>query len=230
MTYEATVRRRRCPSRRAAVTIEGSIDRVLDVNGGPDLLPANVARLARLVPKLRIVINHAANPRIDRKANLERWQTGMRAAAAETNVYCKVSALVEGTRRTKGDAPTELAYYRPMLDTLWAAFGKNRLIYGSNWPVCENAASYATVHGIAEAYFREPGKAAAEKFFRKNAVAVYKLVDADNAGGSASMLGFGHFGVFCVANSFTRAIGLQWTFRRRKSHGGGATGLFVAIH
>lgn len=157
-------------------------DRVLDVNGGPDL-PADVARLVRLVPELRIVINHAANLPIDGKAVPKNWLTGMRAAAAEKNVYCKVSALVEGTRRARGDVPADVAYYRPVLDALWASFGADRLVYGSNWPVCENAASYATVHGIVDAYFRQHGKAATDKFFRRNAVAAYKLSQEQPADG-----------------------------------------------
>jgi predicted TIM-barrel fold metal-dependent hydrolase len=151
-------------------------DLVLDVNGGPDM-PADAARLARRVPELRIVINHAANLPIDGKAVPAEWLKGMRAAAAEKNVFCKVSALVEATRRTNRDAPTEVAFYRPVLNALWNSFGEDRLMYGSNWPVSENAASYATVVGIVQAYFQEHGKEAAEKFFRANAVAAYKLAE-----------------------------------------------------
>ncbi len=162
------------PRLQAHLRLLAKHDRVLDVNGGPDL-PADAARLARLLPELRIVINHAANLPIDGKAVPKQWLAGMCVAAAEKNVYCKVSALAEATRRTKRDAPTDVAYYRPVLDALWATFGEDRLIYGSNWPVSENAASYATVHGIVDAYFRQRGRAAAEKFFHKNAVAAYKL-------------------------------------------------------
>src|SRR5262249_6351278 len=151
-------------------------DRVLDVNGGPDM-PADVARLAQRLPELRIVINHAANVTIDGKAVPAEWLKGMRAAAAGKNVFCKVSALVEGTRRDRDDVPTDVAHYRPLLDALWAACGADRLTSGSNWPVCENAAAYATVHGIVRAYFAPRGKAAMEKFFMGNAVKAYKPVD-----------------------------------------------------
>jgi L-fuconolactonase len=151
-------------------------DRVLDVNGGPDL-PTDVARLAQRLPDLRIVINHAANMRIDGKAPPADWLKGMRAAAAAKRVYCKVSALVEATGRNQGDASTDVAYYRPILDALWDTFGEDRLIYGSNWPVSDQAATYATVHAIVRTYFQERGRAAAEKFFMGNAVAAYKPVD-----------------------------------------------------
>ncbi|MGH7134698.1 MAG: amidohydrolase family protein, partial [Pirellulales bacterium] len=104
-------------------------DRELDVNGGPEM-PADVARLTRAVPELRIVINHAANLKIDGKGVPESWRSGMRAAAAGARVYCKVSALAEGTGKKHGDAPADVDFYRPVLDALWEIFGVDRLIYG----------------------------------------------------------------------------------------------------
>jgi len=70
---------------------------VLDVNGGPDM-PADVARLAERLPKLRIVINHCANLRIDGNEPPAKWREGMKAAAKHQNVFCKVSALVESAK------------------------------------------------------------------------------------------------------------------------------------
>jgi L-fuconolactonase len=151
-------------------------DRELDVNGGPDM-PADVARLAQALPELRVVINHAANLKIDGEAVPADWLKGMRAAGGGKQVFCKVSALVEGTRRTKGDAPADVAFYRPVLDALWDVFGEERLIYGSNWPVSDQAAPYATVHEIVRSYFQKKGNVASEKFFLRNAVAAYKPVD-----------------------------------------------------
>jgi L-fuconolactonase len=148
-------------------------DRELDVNGGPDM-PADVAALADALPDLRIVINHAANLRIDGRTVPAAWLAGMKAAAAGRNVICKVSALVEGTGRKDGDAPADVGHYRPVLDALWELFGEDRLIYGSNWPVSERFAKYATVHGIVQTYFAERGRRAEEKFFLGNALAAYK--------------------------------------------------------
>jgi predicted TIM-barrel fold metal-dependent hydrolase len=149
-------------------------DLTLDVNGGPDM-PPGVAKLAERLPKLRIVINHAANSVIDGKPVKQDWLAGMRTAAKHANVFCKVSALVDGTRKSDGTAPAQLDFYRPVLDAVWDTFGVDRLIYGSNWPVSERYATYATLHGVVSAYCREKGKAAGEKFFRRNAVAAYKL-------------------------------------------------------
>jgi predicted TIM-barrel fold metal-dependent hydrolase len=150
-------------------------DLELDVNGGPRLLPV-AARLAQRIPELRIVIDHAANVPVDGKAPSPDWLAGIRLAAKQPNVFCKVSALVEGTRRRNGDAPTETAFYKPVLDALWAAFGEDRLIYGSNWPVSQYCASYATVLQIVREYFQAKGQSAAEQFFWRNALAAYKWV------------------------------------------------------
>lgn len=152
-------------------------DLELDVNGGPDM-PADVAKLAKEIPALRVVINHVANVKIDGKAPPENWQTGMQAAAAHKNVFCKVSALVEGaTRRDEEmNVPDDVEFYQPVLDTVWKLFGEDRLIYGSNWPVCERAAPYATVFKIVSEYFRGKGSEAADKYFRRNAQAAYKWV------------------------------------------------------
>lgn len=148
-------------------------DRELDVNGGPET-PAVVARLAGAVRGLRIVINHAANVRIDGKAPPDDWLKGMRRAAAAKGVWCKVSALVEGTGKSDGSAPKKVDHYRPVLDALWELWGEDRLIYGSNWPVSARFADYATVLGIVRTYFEAKGKAAAAKFFAANAKAAYR--------------------------------------------------------
>lgn len=142
----------------------------LDVNGGPDM-PADVAILAAKLPKLRIVINHAANLRIDGMEPPAKWREGMAAAAKCPKVYCKVSALVEQTGQKA--APRELAYYRPVLEALWELFGEDRLVYGSNWPVSSRAAPYEDVVGIVREYFTGKGERAAAKFFQRNSQAAY---------------------------------------------------------
>lgn len=143
---------------------------VLDVNGGPDM-PADVALLAAKLPKLRIVINHAANLRIDGKEPPKAWRDGMAAAAKHPNVYCKVSALVEqaGSR----PAPRDPKHYRPVLDALWNIFGEDRLVFASNWPVSVGGAPYEHLLGIVQEYLAAKGEKASAKFFHGNSRAVY---------------------------------------------------------
>lgn len=150
-------------------------DLQLDLNGDPSMLP-DVGRLGKAFPRLRIVVNHVANVRVDGKKPPQEWLDGIRAAAEPQNVYCKVSALVEGTGMREANAPADPEFYRPVLDAVWDAFGEDRVIYGSNWPVSARFAPYTTVQRIVESYFTAKGKTAAEKYFRKNAQTAYKWV------------------------------------------------------
>ena len=148
-------------------------DLELDINGGPDMLSA-VAQVAKLFPELRIVINHVANVRIDGQAPPAAWVAGMRACATFKNVFCKVSALVEGARRDGQESTADVQFYVPVLDVVWTAFGEDRLVYGSNWPVSVRYAPYAQVQKIASDYFHSKGRPAYEKFFWKNSMAAYQ--------------------------------------------------------
>lgn len=145
-------------------------DLALDINGGPELL-ADVAKLAGKLPKLRIVVNHMANPQIDGKKPADDYDKNLKSAAMP-NVWCKLSALVEGSRK-RDAAPKELDIYRPTVDAVWNAFGPDRLVFGSNWPVSDLYAKFETVHSLAMQYLTEKG--AAEKVYGANAIAAYKL-------------------------------------------------------
>lgn len=150
-------------------------DLSLDVNGGPDT-PGIVATLAEKLPTLRIVQNHIGNVRITADPPPADWKAGIEAAAKHANVFCKISALVEGASRDGRKAPAEMSFYKPYIDVVWNAFGDDRVIYGSNWPVCENSADYETLQTIVMEYAAERGKDATAKFCSKNAVLAYKWV------------------------------------------------------
>jgi L-fuconolactonase len=129
--------------------------------------------LAQRLPALRIVIDHIGHMPIDGQAITAEWVDHYQRLAAQPNIYMKVSALME--QSVIQPAPADLAYYRPTLDVLWQAFGEDRLIYGSNWPVCERAGDfYAEGINIVKTYFQEKGDAAYQKYFWQNAHAVYK--------------------------------------------------------
>ena len=87
------------------------------------------------------------------------------------NVYCKVSGMV-----TEADykmwQPTDFA---PYLDVVVEAFGMNRLMFGSDWPVCEVAASYSQMIGIVEDYFASYSIDEKNQFFNQNASKFYNL-------------------------------------------------------
>jgi len=105
----------------------------------PEHLP-HIPRLVEAVPTLRIVIDHLANPPIASGATAG-WIEGMRAAAACPNVFCKLSGLV-----TRADPqrwrPKDL---RPYVAEAVEAFGIERVMFGSDWPVCRKAGEYGQV-------------------------------------------------------------------------------------
>lgn len=144
----------------------------LDLLINPDAL-RNVPTLVEHTPKMRVVINHIAGVRVDGNPPDAAWVSAIQEAARYPNVYCKVSGLAEHTGQTP--APEDVAYYTPTIDVLWKAFGEDRLIYGSNWPVSERFAQYKVVQKIVNDYFSPKGEEVTEKFFWKNAKAAYQL-------------------------------------------------------
>ena len=149
-------------------------DLQLDLMTNGKQLPIN-AVIAEQIPNLRIVIDHVAHVEVTGEAPDPEWVHGIQAIAKHPNVYCKVSGMVE--RAAQQPAPDDPAYYVPTLDTLWNAFGEDRLVYGSNWLVCERAAPYETVLSIVTHYIETKGPEAMEKFFLKNAKAAYKWIE-----------------------------------------------------
>lgn len=89
-------------------------------------------------PTKKFVLDHLGKPRI-RSGQLDPWRTHLRELARRPNVFCKVSGMV-----TEADyrAWTE-AQLRPFFEVALEAFGPGRLMFGSDWPVCRVACSYA---------------------------------------------------------------------------------------
>jgi len=145
----------------------------LDVNVGVESLP-EVARLARELPALLIVVDHLANTPIDGRLPKPEWRQAMGAVARHANVFAKVSGLVEGAAQLKKPSPTDPAYYAPWLDAIWNDFGEDRLIYGSNWPVSALFAPLYDVQRIVLESFQSRGGTPLEKVFATNAGAVYQ--------------------------------------------------------
>lgn len=156
----------------AGARLLAELDLELDLNGPPATL-AHAAQLASDVPDLRIMINHLGAPG-DPRALKPEWKDAIRSVAAKPNVFMKVSALVEQVKDAAGMAPDDAEFYRPILDHLWECFGEDRLVYGSNWPVSDRGAPYGVVIKIVRDYFQTKGRAAEEKYFRKNSQRIYR--------------------------------------------------------
>jgi L-fuconolactonase len=110
----------------------------------PQLAAARAA--VRDLPAARFVLDHAAKPAIA-GGSVEPWATELAALARLPNVTCKLSGLVTEARWEAWDA----AAIRPYAEHVLGAFGPERVMFGSDWPVCELAATYAQVRELADA-------------------------------------------------------------------------------
>ncbi len=121
-------------------------------------------------PDQPFVIDHLAKPDI-RNRNFDDWEKSIREIAAFENVYCKVSGMV-----TEADWKNwEEEDFEYCLDLITDEFGMNRLMFGSDWPVCLLAATYQETANIAHRYFMKFTVDEQEKFWSRNAIDFYHL-------------------------------------------------------
>ena len=118
----------------------------------------------------RFVIDHLAKPRI-KEREISEWKKEIQKIARFENVCCKISGMVTEAdwKNWKQDD------FTPYIDVVIEAFGPNRIMYGSDWPVCLVAASYEQMLGIVEEYFSSFSETEQELFFGKNAIQFYNL-------------------------------------------------------
>lgn len=126
--------------------------------------------LVQKFPKRRFVIDHLAKP--DIKAGVgSPWKETMEAIAAYPNVYCKLSGMV-----TEADwnhwKQEDFTFY---LDTVLQAFGSERVMYGSDWPVCTVAGTYAEVINLSQTHVKRLPEAEQRLIFGDNCAAFYNL-------------------------------------------------------
>jgi L-fuconolactonase len=135
----------------------------------PKQLPA-ATELAAAHPHQPFVLDHIAKPPIATGA-LDPWRSEISKLAALPNVWCKVSGLV-----TEADWPAwQPADFRPYLDVVFEAFGADRVMFGSDWPVALLAGTYQRVVELARGYVRPLGAELEAKFFGGNAASFYNL-------------------------------------------------------
>jgi L-fuconolactonase len=126
------------------------------------------------LPRQQFVLDHIAKPPIT-SGELEPWATQIRQLAEAPNVYCKVSGLIAEADPEEW-APED---FRPYLDVVFGAFGTERLMFGSNWPVCTVAATYEQVVSIVSEYMADYAEDEVEAVFGGNAARFYKLPDVE---------------------------------------------------
>lgn len=123
------------------------------------------------VPNVRGVIDHLAKPNIA-KAEWEPWKSQMSQLASYPSLYCKLSGMVTEADHQHWKAEELIRY----IDHILQEFGPERVMYGSDWPVCLLAASYEEVIAVLEAAIaKQLTTAEKEQLFGGNAQIFYKL-------------------------------------------------------
>jgi L-fuconolactonase len=135
-----------------------------------DQLP-HVVQLLERVPGLRGVIDHIGKPPIS-SGELEPWLQAMKRIAQFPGIYCKLSGMVTEAEHHNWQ-PEQIA---PYMNAVMQLFGPERVMYGSDWPVCLLSASYDSVISLAESSLpADWGNEERQKLFGENAAVFYKL-------------------------------------------------------
>lgn len=137
----------------------------------PKHLPA-ACELVRTFPRQRFILDHIAKPPI-KDGRLEPWRRDIRRLAAFPNVSCKISGMVTEAR---WDA-WQPADFRPYLDIVFEAFGADRIMLGSDWPVCTVAGTYPQVMQIAFDYVAGLSETEQAAILGDNALRLYAIAD-----------------------------------------------------
>jgi L-fuconolactonase len=140
-----------------------------DVLVYPRQLPAAI-RLVEGFPNQPFVLDHIAKPPIA-ESRLAPWESDLRRLAALPNIFCKLSGMVTEAR-WKAWRPEDFQRY---LDVVFEAFGADRLMIGSDWPVCTLAAEYAAAMHIVLDYVRQASPEAQAGILGENCARFYGL-------------------------------------------------------
>ena len=135
----------------------------------PKQLPASI-QLAANFPEQRFVLDHIAKPFI-RDGTISPWSEQIRELAKAPNVWCKVSGMITEAKWTGWRAED----FRPYLDVVFEAFGVERLMFGTDWPVATLAGTYQEVHQLAASYVRNLTAEQQARFFGGSATEFYRL-------------------------------------------------------
>ena len=139
------------------------------------LFPKHLKRAIELVslfPEQKFVLDHISKPFI-KAGILDPWREEISALAVRTNVWCKISGML-----TEADHKHwKYEDFLPFLDVVVEAFGTDRIMLGSDWPVCLLAGEYHQVMDIPARYFKDLDPVEMEKISRMNCIECYELIN-----------------------------------------------------
>jgi len=151
------------------ISVLEEVDLAYDLLIYPKHIPTAVEFVKRF-PRQRFVVDHLAKPMIKQR-EINGWERGIRELACFPNVYAKLSGLV--TEADWHGWKTE--EFRPYLDIAFDCFGTQRLVIGSDWPVCTLAASYDRAVNLVKEYLRGYSPEEQSAVLGKNAAKFWKL-------------------------------------------------------
>jgi predicted TIM-barrel fold metal-dependent hydrolase len=134
-----------------------------------------IVRLTDQVPNLRVMLDHL--PGFDPTETQRKSYEGTVAQLGQRpQIYVKLSQVAH---RVNGQVSLDVAAYRDRLDYLIAAFGEDRIVFGSDYPNSEGVAPLDRVVGVVKQYFAAKPRALQEKYYWKNSVAAYRWIKRD---------------------------------------------------
>lgn len=154
----------RRPAVHRGLSAVGSAGLCYDIVVPPEVLPAAGDAVAAC-PDVTFVLDHLGNPDIGDRPD-ERWVKEIRRLGAFPNVFCKLSGILGAT-----DTIRIKSYY----ETVLAAFGPDRLMFGSDWPPCTLQVSYATVVAAVRALVADLSAAEQAAILSGTAIRAYRL-------------------------------------------------------
>ena len=144
-------------------------DLTYDILVFPSQLPASI-KLVNKFPNQKFVVDHIAKPLI-KDSKLEPWKRDMQTLSKSPNVMCKISGMV-----TEADwSSWKSEDFIPYMDVIFDAFGTDRIMFGSDWPVCLLAATYEKQLGILENYISASSNEIKAKIMGGNAIKFYNI-------------------------------------------------------
>jgi L-fuconolactonase len=165
----------RRPAVLAGLTAVSAAGLCYDLVVPPDILPA-AADAAASCPGLMFVLDHMGNP-IMRGRPDELWLTDIKRLAELPNTVCKLSGILgePPPALTGPRAAGAIAHLVPYYETVLAAFGPDRMMFGTDWPVCTLTASYGDVVGAARELTADLSAIEQDAVFGGTARRVYRL-------------------------------------------------------
>lgn len=141
------------------------------------LLPTHLSgavELVSLFPDQKFVLDHISKPFI-KSGILQPWKENIEELAGQSNVWCKISGMV-----TEADHQGwKYDDFVPYMNTVVHAFGTNRIMIGSDWPVCKLAAEYKDVISIPIKFFASLSQSQKQSIYYQNAIDFYQIIDCN---------------------------------------------------